>query len=265
YPDGRSGDYAFKHALVRDALYQSLLTAPRTALHLNIAEEIERRSGNRLAEVAETLAHHYGQTDRDEKAFEYLAMAGAKSLGVYSLEEAEAHFGAALALIDKLPECATDQQVAAFLVDYLMLVTLLAQFGKVVATVGNYAARLERSGDSAAVLLILHQKVMSLIYMGRFADAQETQERVSRLADQLHDDRSIAYALVGQLHISTVFAPKSIEEFQVLANQAMAAAKRTNDAYIQSWLQWTIAWDAVHRGLIATAAELADNMRSIGA
>ena len=63
HSEGKSGDYAFKHALVRDALYQSLLTGPRAALHLKIAEEIERRSGNRLAEVVETLAHHYGQTD----------------------------------------------------------------------------------------------------------------------------------------------------------------------------------------------------------
>src|SRR6202042_3377414 len=77
HPDGKSGDHAFKHALVRDALYQSLLTGPRAALHLKIAEEIERRSGNRLAEVVETLAHHYRQTDRADKAFAYLAMAGA--------------------------------------------------------------------------------------------------------------------------------------------------------------------------------------------
>ncbi len=53
YPEGKSGDYVFKHALARDALYQSLLTGPRVALHLKIAEEIERRAANRLAEVAE--------------------------------------------------------------------------------------------------------------------------------------------------------------------------------------------------------------------
>ena len=45
--EDKSSDYSFKHALVRDALYQSLLSDPRTALHLKIAEEIERRSGNR--------------------------------------------------------------------------------------------------------------------------------------------------------------------------------------------------------------------------
>jgi predicted ATPase len=110
------GDCTFKHALVRDALYESLLTEARNALHLKIAEEIERRSGNRLAEVAEILAHHYSQTAASKKAFTYLSMAGSKSLGVYSLDEATTHFSAALALLDKDPDCASDDQVADFLV-----------------------------------------------------------------------------------------------------------------------------------------------------
>ena len=68
YPENRSSGFVFKHALVRDALYQSLLGDPRKALHAKIAEEIERRSSNRLAEVAEVLAHHFAQTDDASKA-----------------------------------------------------------------------------------------------------------------------------------------------------------------------------------------------------
>jgi predicted ATPase len=117
--ESKSGDYAFKHALVRDALYQSLLTEPRTALHAKIADEIELRSGNRLAEVAEVLAYHYSQTNQVKKAFIYLTMAGSKSLGVYSLDEATTHFTAALALLDKDTDCASDDQVAEFLVSYM--------------------------------------------------------------------------------------------------------------------------------------------------
>jgi predicted ATPase len=92
HSDAESAAYAFKHALVRDALYQSLLTDARTALHLKAAEEIERRSGNRLIEVAEILAHHYGQTTRADKAFAYFSLAGSKGLDVYSLEEAATPF-----------------------------------------------------------------------------------------------------------------------------------------------------------------------------
>jgi predicted ATPase len=107
---GNSGNIGFRHALLRDALYQSLLTEARTGLHLKIAEEIERRSGNRLAEVAEALANHYSLTNRAGKAFTYLSMAGSKGLGVFSLDEAAAHFNAALVLLDKNPDCASDDE-----------------------------------------------------------------------------------------------------------------------------------------------------------
>jgi predicted ATPase len=95
-PQGKSSDYEFKHALVRDALYQSLLSEARSMLHLKIADELERRSGNRLSEVAERLAHHYSQTNKSDRAFLYLCMAGRKSLSVYSLEESATHFAGAL-------------------------------------------------------------------------------------------------------------------------------------------------------------------------
>ena len=115
YRDDKSHDFVFKHALVRDALYQGLLSEARSALHLKIAEEIERRSGNRLIEVAEVLAHHYRQTNRAAKAFAYLAMAGTKSLSVYSLDEAATYFAAALALLDKNADCAADDRVVVLL------------------------------------------------------------------------------------------------------------------------------------------------------
>ena len=75
YRDDKSHDFVFKHALVRDALYQGLLSETlavrlvwrRSALHLKIAEEIERRSGNRLIEVAEVLAHHYRERSSDRR------------------------------------------------------------------------------------------------------------------------------------------------------------------------------------------------------
>ena len=113
--DEKAADYSFKHALVRDALYQSLLKDVRTALHAKTADEIERRSGNRLIEVAELLAYHYSQTTRVDKNFTYLSIAGKKSLGVYSLDEAAIHFAGGLALLDKSPGCASDDQVADFL------------------------------------------------------------------------------------------------------------------------------------------------------
>ena len=95
-----NADYMFKHALVREAVLWSPPSAARAALHLKIAEEIERRSANRLPEVAEALAHHYAATSRADKAFRYLAMAAKKCLDIYSIEEAEEYARQALLLLE---------------------------------------------------------------------------------------------------------------------------------------------------------------------
>jgi hypothetical protein len=58
----------------------------------------------------------------------YLSLAGNKNLSVYSLDEAGIHFAAALALLDKNPDCASDDQVLDFLVPYLMRLNMGAQF-----------------------------------------------------------------------------------------------------------------------------------------
>jgi class 3 adenylate cyclase len=192
YPEAKSGDYSFKHALVRDALYQSLLTGPRVAFHLKIAGEIERRSGNRLSEVVETLAHHYGQTGRADKAFTYLAMAGAKSLGVYSLDEAHNHFNAAIRLLDKAPDCADDQQVADLLADYALHSNVSLRSNSTTEIVERFISRLERLGDSHKSILVQHHYVYALMLSARFREAEKAQTNLSAMAARLDDMGSTA-------------------------------------------------------------------------
>ena len=108
----RSDDYAFKHALIRDALYNGLLSERRSDLHLKVAEELERRAGNRLTEIAEALAYHYAATTGAHKAFAYLSMAGDKSLDVYAISEAEKYFRQALSLFEAQKTCSDQSSVA---------------------------------------------------------------------------------------------------------------------------------------------------------
>jgi len=262
--EDRSRDYFFKHALVRDALYQSLLTEARTALHARIAEEIERRSGNRLVEVAESLAHHYSQTSRTQKAFTYLAMAGSRSLSVYSLEEAEAHFAAAIGLVEADQRCGTDQQVANLLVDYTLLENALGKVMKVVQIVDRFGERLKNLGDNTQIVLILHQKVFALCFMSHFQAALAEQATITQMAERLVDDRSLAYSLSAQILVSSAVAPSKPEDQKLLVQRALNAASRTDDAYIRSVVRWVIAIDEIARGRMIKAREIAEEMSAIG-
>ena len=262
--DGKSSDYAFKHALVRNAIYQSLLSEPRTTLHAKIAAEIERRSGNRLTEVAEILAHHYSQTDHFSKAFAYLSMAGAKSLSVYSLDEAATHLAAALEVLDKNPHCASDDQVAEFLSSYMHLLLLNAQVKATIHVVERYLARIDRLGDDPRVVLIRHQYVLALIYNVRYREAAVAQHATSIMAERLGDSRSRAYALAAEIWVSTLVAPKPLHEFEALKREAMSAASTTADAYIQTFTRFVVGWEEALRGRLIKARDAAGELMHVG-
>jgi hypothetical protein len=249
---------------VRDALYQSLLTNPRKALHFKIAGEIEHRSANRLTEVAEELAHHYSRTDHADKAFAYLSMAGNKSLSVYSLDEAATHLGAALSLLDTNADCASDDQVAEFLVSYSLLSNLNSQNENTIRVLGRHLMRVDRLGDDPRAVLIRHQYVIALIWNTRYREAASVQEETSPIANRLGDSRSKAYSLAGKIHVSTMIAPKALAEFEEVKSEAIKAASDTTDSYIQSWIRFVIGWQEFHRGRITHARESARELMQVG-
>ena len=200
---------------------RALLTEARTALHAKIAAEIERRSGNRLIEVAEVLAHHYSQTDDIGKAFADLSMAGAKSLGVYSLDEAATHFTGALVLLDGNPECASDNQVVEFLVPYTLLLNLSTKWQVMIELLKRYLPRVDRLGDDPRVVLIRHNYVLALFFNTRYREAAAMQRETLLMAQHLGDARSRAYALTSELQVSIVLAPTPLDEFHALKRAAM--------------------------------------------
>ena len=264
YPEGKSGDHSFKHALVRDALYQSLLTGPRSALHLKIAEEIERRSGNRLTEVVEALADHYTQSDRTDKAFTYVAMAGAKSLRVYSLDEAGNYFDTAIALLDKNPDCARDQQVVDLLVDFAFYSNLSTRFTSTTSVVERFISRFDTLGDSQSYVLIQHHYVYALLLSAQYRKAEAAQTSLSAMAARLHDQRSTAYAVCTAIFASTFIAPVPIEVFEARSREAIAAASNLDDTYIKSSIWFVVGWDEIHRGRMAKAHRAAQEGISAG-
>jgi class 3 adenylate cyclase/tetratricopeptide (TPR) repeat protein len=259
-----SNNYSFKHALVRDALYQSLLTESRTAIHLRIAEEIERRSGNRLTEMAEVLAHHYSQATRAEKAFTYLSMAGTKSLSVYSLEEATNHFTSALALLNQTPDCASDDQVAEFLLSYTFLLNMTAQIRTTIEVAERYLTRIDHLADDQRAVIIRHNYIFALLWNTRYQRVSEVQRQARQIAGRLGDSRSKAYALASEILVSTIVSPKSPQEFDSLKQDAINAASATTDAYIQNWTRFVVAWEEFHQGRMNDARHSARALMQVG-
>ena len=95
--------YLFKHALVQDAAYGTLLREPRRALHARIAEAIESQFAETAESQPEILAHHCTEAGLIEKAAGLWGKAGQRSLDRSALAEAAAQFTRALEQIATLP------------------------------------------------------------------------------------------------------------------------------------------------------------------
>ena len=85
-------EYLFKHALLQEATYQSILTDRRRELHRQVALCIESLFADRLDEFASLLAYHYARAESWEKAQEYLFKAGDEAGRVAADSEALTHY-----------------------------------------------------------------------------------------------------------------------------------------------------------------------------
>jgi class 3 adenylate cyclase/tetratricopeptide (TPR) repeat protein len=96
--------YVFKHALIQEVAYATLLEQRRASLHGRAARTLEVFYDRRIDEVVELLAHHFGRSGDVEKAVDYAILAGEKAQRRWANAEALAHFGVALTRLDSLPE-----------------------------------------------------------------------------------------------------------------------------------------------------------------
>ena len=96
---GAAPEYRFRHGLVQEVAYGTLLEARRRELHLRVGEVLVELHRVSPAEVYGLLAHHFAEADDAERAAEYLLRAGDAARAAYANEEAIALYRRALAFM----------------------------------------------------------------------------------------------------------------------------------------------------------------------
>lgn len=91
-------EYLFRHALVQEAVYTSLLSNDRKRLHKSVGESMEQIYADRLEDLAAVLARHFKEAGEDDRAYRYFILAGDAALESYANREAEIQYRNALSL-----------------------------------------------------------------------------------------------------------------------------------------------------------------------
>jgi class 3 adenylate cyclase/tetratricopeptide (TPR) repeat protein/energy-coupling factor transporter ATP-binding protein EcfA2 len=106
FPAGRGLErsFSFKHALVRDTAYESLLLGRRREWHERVARVLEDQFSELAATEPELLAHHFGEAGLADRACDYRMRAGDRAVSRSGYKEAIAHFSIGLRLAEALPQ-----------------------------------------------------------------------------------------------------------------------------------------------------------------
>jgi hypothetical protein len=127
--------YLFKHALVRDVAYGSLLRGQRQQLHGRIGEALAEHFPTTVEAEPEVIAHHYREAGMADAASTYFERAGDRAVARSAYIEATAHFRAAIEEADRLPN--RDERARRAL-------TLLLKLGPAIAlTIGEWKPEFE--------------------------------------------------------------------------------------------------------------------------
>jgi ABC-type transport system substrate-binding protein/class 3 adenylate cyclase len=120
-------EFAFKHVLIQETAYRTLLTPERNALHRRAAEWLEERYAESGEDTLGLLAHHWLAAADEDKAATYLVRAGDAARQKHSLDEAIEHYRHLLPLLERRGE---RQQMALVLFKLGLALHMALRFGE---------------------------------------------------------------------------------------------------------------------------------------
>ena len=110
---GGESTFGFRHALLQDAVYASLLNATRTRMHRLVAENFSRSQKGAESGTADVIAYHFENAEDTPQAVQYWNLAGQRAMDTGATQEAADVFGRALNLVDRLENTRKNLQIVA--------------------------------------------------------------------------------------------------------------------------------------------------------
>jgi class 3 adenylate cyclase/predicted ATPase/energy-coupling factor transporter ATP-binding protein EcfA2 len=216
YRSGQPGDhhFTFKHALVQEEAYASLLNAERRRLHGRIAGALSEKFAAVAERAPEVVAHHYTQAGQTTTAIDCWFAAGRRASGRSAFVEASTHFRAALDLVLDLP-AAPERDELELRLQYSLGSALAVWKGIAAAKTERAFTRArelyDRLDPSAQSLSVLNGLIGVHVARGEFEQSRKLGEEVlMRHQDdptaRLVGHRALGTALFGTGNLSAAHA-----------------------------------------------------------
>ena len=211
-------EYSFRHVLIQETAYDSILIKKRTELHRLIGEALEELHANRIEEFAPLLANHF-YAAQDSRSFKYDLLSGEKAARLYANAEAATHFSRALEVAIRNGSNAE------------LITKLYTQLGSVLELSGRYEQALQNydemqtfgheSGQRSTEMAALMAKATMYSIFTGIHDSSHSEQLLIQALDISReiDDRATQGKLNWNLMLTYLFSkrPDQALEHGVLA------------------------------------------------
>jgi predicted ATPase len=182
--------YLFKHALIQETAYQSLLKSTRQQSHLRSAQVLEAQFPEVVETQPELLAHHYTEAGRSAQALPYWQRAGERAIERSAYLEARAHLTKGLEVLKTVPDASERTQQELGLQTTLGWVLIATQGGASPDVERAYARAQElcrQVGDTPQLFPTLRGLHRFYLGRGQMEVARELGEQLLSLAQRVQD------------------------------------------------------------------------------
>jgi predicted ATPase/class 3 adenylate cyclase len=257
--------YRFKHALIQDAAYASLLKSTRQRVHQQIAQLFEARFPELVETQPELMAHHYTAGGCPAQAIVYWQQAGQHAAQRSAYQEAVSHLTQGLELLATRPDTPErHQQELTFQMALGPAFMMLKGFGhpEVEQAYARAWALCQQVGETPARFPVLYGLWRCYHTRGALQTTREIGEQLLTLAEQQDNPtlRLAAHAALGTtLYFLGAFAPARLHLEQGIAQHIqqphrVADVRYGNDPGVQcycylAWTLWPLGYPehALHR------------------
>ncbi len=180
---GPQAVYAFRHGLLEEVVYDSLLRSSRRAIHQRSAAVLESRFADRSAIQPEVSARHLELSGQIERAIPYLLRAGDRAIAISAHDEAITHLEHALTLVDQLP-AGRDRFLLEIEAQVKLGVPLTARFGYAAPEAERAYSRAQELCDQVGDAAPAYPPIYGLFRTRLLAGDYDAAEQIARqLAD----------------------------------------------------------------------------------
>ncbi len=250
--------YTFKHALVRDAAYASILKSRRAQLHASIANALEQRFKEITEAQPETLGLHLTEAGLPGRAAHYWLRAGKVAALQSANIEAISHLQRGMDCVSRLPESAARDRLDLdfqFALGPCLIATQGPASAKAVVTFSRARELCERLGDPPEYLRVLFWTATASVIRGELLNAHEQIIPLMRLAQAREDRPALLNAMrgygmillfMGRIVEARDALQRAAEAFNVSSDADQLAARAAGqdagvaNLALMSWTHWIL-------------------------